>query len=570
MKRWWDGLKISHKIIWAFLGLIAFPFSFLLLWNFGSFAVQYEQQLSQSGQYMLGMVVQDVNEKLDHVEMLVHALSSNRRLISFLSHDYTGAASYEEYTQTVLPLLQGVGNTVSPPIDRIFLLTDNTSIPEGYSTVYHRDSAPEQLLLKIPEDGREDLWYVESQDGEQVLYYLCPIIADSRKSEGFLLVKIRGEKLFSEIGKPQEGGTALFLLDEENRPQFANVETEPGFLFPKSQVPRGPVRYFSAPLDRLPLQVGVALSAGEHGILQKNSLVTLAFMGILSFLFLSLFYSLIRSIIARLRRYGYDMERIAGDNFHGALAVDRRDEIGTIGEQFNRVLNRMRVLMRENIQKETAYKDAQLKALLLQINLHFIYNTLDMFAGKLTLDGEYEVADTMCDFAQMIRYNTTASSTMLPLREELNHVRNYVSLQRCRYGNSVVLRVHAAEALLNLPIPRFLLQPIVENSFEHGFAGKAPDAERLIVVSARKVGKRLILRVRDNGQGMEPGQVEAMNRKFAQPYDALALHHEKEHGIGLENINDRLRIFSRSDDRLVLRSRRGRYTSMFILLGQQE
>ena len=86
MKRWWDGLKISHKIVWAFLGLIAFPFSLLLLWNFGSFAVQYEQQLSQSGQYMLGMVVQDVNEKLDHVEMLVHALSSNRRLISFLSH----------------------------------------------------------------------------------------------------------------------------------------------------------------------------------------------------------------------------------------------------------------------------------------------------------------------------------------------------------------------------------------------------------------------------------------------------------------------------------------------------
>ena len=62
MKRWWDGLKISHKIVWAFLGLIAFPFSLLLMWNFGSFAVQYEQQLSQSGQYMLGMVVQDVNE----------------------------------------------------------------------------------------------------------------------------------------------------------------------------------------------------------------------------------------------------------------------------------------------------------------------------------------------------------------------------------------------------------------------------------------------------------------------------------------------------------------------------
>mgnify|MGYP000037232114 CR=1 FL=1 len=149
---------------------------------------------------------------------------------------------------------------------------------------------------------------------------------------------------------------------------FPMLRQSQAFCSPKARSPAGRCGIFSAPLDRLPLQVGVALSAGEHGILQKNSLVTLAFMGILSFLFLSLFYSLVRSIIARLRRYGDDMERIAGDNFHGALAVDRRDEIGTIGEQFNRVLNRMRVLMRENIQKETAYKDAQLKALLLQIN----------------------------------------------------------------------------------------------------------------------------------------------------------------------------------------------------------
>ena len=533
MKRWWDGLKISHKIVWAFLGLIAFPFSLLLLWNFGSFAVQYEQQLSQSGQYMLGMVVQDVNEKLDHVEMLVHALSSNRRLISFLSHDYTGAASYEEYTQTVLPLLQGVGNTVSPPIDRIFLLTDNTSIPEGYSTVYHRDSAPEQLLLKIPEDGREDLWYVESQDGEQVLYYLCPIIADSRKSEGFLLVKMRGEKLFSEIGKPQEGGTALFLLDEENRPQFANVETEPGCLFPKSQVPRGPVRYFSAPLDRLPLQVGVALSAGEHGILQKNSLVTLAFMGILSFLFLSLFYSLVRSIIARLRRYGYDMERIAGDNFHGALAVDRRDEIGTIGEQFNRVLNRMRVLMRENIQKETAYKDAQLKALLLQINPHFIYNTLDMFAGKLTLDGEYEVADTMCDFAQMIRYNTTASSTMLPLREELNHVRAYVRIENYHFDNAISLEIDAQEGVEELSCINIILQPFVENAIMYSIA-RAPDmVECRIRISAVTEGKDLVFCITDNGLGMTAEQV-------AHIFEENTC--EVSHGYGAKNVNFRIKL----------------------------
>lgn len=110
--------------------------------------------------------------------------------------------------------------------------------------------------------------------------------------------------------------------------------------------------------------------------------------------------------------------------------------------------------MQENIQKETAYKDAQLKALLLQINPHFIYNTLDMFAGKLTLDGEFETADYICDFAQMIRYNTM-TSTELPLEKELEHVINYVNLEKCRYGDSVELRIHVPEELRQIIIPRF-------------------------------------------------------------------------------------------------------------------
>lgn len=273
---------------------------------------------------------------------------------------------------------------------------------------------------------------------------------------------------------------------------------------------------------------------------------------------------MIRSINSRLQRYGDEMKRIAESGFNGELAVERQDEIGAIGDQFNRVLGRMRVLMQENIQKETAYKDAQLKALLLQINPHFIYNTLDMFAGKLTLDGELETADYICDFAQMIRYNTM-TSTELPLEKELEHVINYVNLEKCRYGDSVELRIHVPEELRQIIIPRFLLQPIVENSFEHGFTGMAPEEKRQIIITARKMGDRMILRVRDNGRGMSLKQVEEMNQKFSQPYDAIALRHQKEHGIGLDNINDRLQIFSHSNDRLVLRSREGKYTSMFIL-----
>lgn len=140
-----------------------------------------------------------------------------------------------------------------------------------------------------------------------------------------------------------------------------------------------------------------------------------------------------------------------------------------------------------------------------------------------------------------------------------------MNLEKCRYGDSVELRIHVPEELRQIIIPRFLLQPIVENSFEHGFTGMAPEEKRQIIITARKMGDRMILRVRDNGRGMSLKQVEKMNQKFSQPYDAIALRHQKEHGIGLDNINDRLQIFSHSNDRLVLRSREGKYTSMFIL-----
>lgn len=131
-------------------------------------------------------------------------------------------------------------------------------------------------------------------------------------------------------------------------------------------------------------------------------------------------------------------------------------------------------------------------------------------------------------------------------------------------GASKIQRLWHIDLPFLIPTAVILLI-IVENSFEHGFTGMAPEEKRQIIITARKMGDRMILRVRDNGRGMSLKQVEKMNQKFSQPYDAIALRHQKEHGIGLDNINDRLQIFSHSNDRLVLRSREGKYTSMFIL-----
>ena len=79
----------------------------------------------------------------------------------------------------MMPLLEGARNTVSPPLERIYLLTENTSIPEGYSTVYHYDSIPESLPDELLENGGNATWYQSEESGTDVLYYLCPIGQDA-------------------------------------------------------------------------------------------------------------------------------------------------------------------------------------------------------------------------------------------------------------------------------------------------------------------------------------------------------------------------------------------------------
>lgn len=191
MKQWLSRMKLAHKMVLGFLGLIALPFTLLSVFSFASVASHYEHQLAQDGQYMLNMVVSDVNEKMDHVEMLMQVLSCNQNLIAFLSHDYNGAVSHEEYTQTVMPLLQGASNAVSPPLERVYLLTKNTTIPEGYSAVYHYDSVPKSIPTELLENGREATWYHAEIDGKDVLYYLCPIVSSVYKMRGIFWPKCK-------------------------------------------------------------------------------------------------------------------------------------------------------------------------------------------------------------------------------------------------------------------------------------------------------------------------------------------------------------------------------------------
>ena len=576
MKRFSWRIKISHLLTVGFMGLVVVPFLLLVFYNLHSFTNQANEQLLQDGNYILQSMEQNINEKLDSVETIACSLAYNSNLSTFLSRSFSDASSFEEYSQTVLPILQSAADSASPPIQRLWVVAQNRTLPKGQSILKHGSDAQMQALADFLDSRPDGGWYYSPKDLipnslesylRQDFYFVRAIVSPYGRRVGYVVAKVRSAALFQEFLTSQDTRRAFFLLDEENRPYMSNIILEEGFVFPSEPEVfhnRQQVLYLSSPSSRLPLRLGLAFSSSDRQLLLENSFVIILAVLAVSLLFLSGFYYLLHVIVVRLRVYAHDMERIAASGFNSRLRISRLDELGKIGIQFNETLTEIHSLMQEKIRQETAYKDVQLQALLLQINPHFIYNTLDMFSAKLVLNGEYEIADYMGDFAGMLRYNTATPGMFLSLGEEVEYTKNYVNLQRCRYGSSIVMRIHMPPELLGVQVLRLLLQPVVENAFVHGFVHLPPDARREVVVTARAVPGFLVLRVRDNGQGIPPEQARRMNEDFSRP--SSALKKEKRKGsIGLENINQRLQLFYAGQGRVFLRSIPGGHTSVFLI-----
>lgn len=576
MKRFSWRIKISHLLTVGFMGLVVVPFLLLVFYNLHSFTNQANEQLLQDGNYILQSMEQNINEKLDSVETIACSLAYNSNLSTFLSRSFSDASSFEEYSQTVLPILQSAADSASPPIQRLWVVAQNRTLPKGQSILKHGSDAQMQALADFLDSRPDGGWYYSPKDLipnslesylRQDFYFVRAIVSPYGRRVGYVVAKVRSAALFQEFLTSQDTRRAFFLLDEENRPYMSNIILEEGFVFPSEPEVfhnRQQVLYLSSPSSRLPLRLGLAFSSSDRQLLLENSFVIILAVLAVSLLFLSGFYYLLHVIVVRLRVYAHDMERIAASGFNSRLRISRLDELGKIGIQFNETLTEIHSLMQEKIRQETAYKDVQLQALLLQINPHFIYNTLDMFSAKLVLNGEYEIADYMGDFAGMLRYNTATPGMFLSLGEEVEYTKNYVNLQRCRYGSSIVMRIHMPPELLGVQVLRLLLQPVVENAFVHGFVHLPPDARREVVVTARAVPGFLVLRVRDNGRGIPPEQARRMNEDFSRP--SSALKKEKRKGsIGLENINQRLQLFYAGQGRVFLRSIPGGHTSVFLI-----
>ena len=237
-----------------------------------------------------------------------------------------------------------------------------------------------------------------------------------------------------------------------------------------------------------------------------------------------------------------------------------QDEMGYLLHSYNQMGKRIN----DSIEKIYIYqlnqKQTELKMLQFQINPHFLYNTLNTISSIASLEGIDEIVQISDNLSNMFKYNIKGRD-IVPLEQELSHVKNYMGIQAVRFPGKYEFTCKIPPELCGEPILKFLLQPLVENSLKHAFIRMK--AVNRVVLEGERQGEDILLSIYDNGVGMEPEQTERLNREMEE-MDTRTLVTNVDKGIGLRNVNARLKNFYGKEYGIRIESCLEEYTRILI------
>lgn len=234
------------------------------------------------------------------------------------------------------------------------------------------------------------------------------------------------------------------------------------------------------------------------------------------------------------------------------------DEMGELATQFDKMLDIINQLMKENIRSEVLKKDFELRALQNQIDSHFLFNVLETIKMMAEIREEYTISDALTSLGKLLRYGIHITSQKVDVQEEIAYIQNYMVLINYRYEYDIFLSINLPTDILQQKIPKMTLQPIVENAIIHGIEELAEDTN--IYIKGILYDDYVEIEITDQGIGMHQKEVEILRKKISGEIESTG----KTNGIGLKNVQDRLQAVFGENYGIEIVSRKDCFTKVIV------
>ncbi|WP_400243148.1 sensor histidine kinase [Niallia sp. JL1B1071] len=569
MKNWfisilnkYKQLKIKNKLILTILLIMIGSLSFILVGFQYAFHV-YDQQYYQKTTEVLHMSSNQLEKELKNIEEISFSVMTDNKIQRILSEVKKNDNPYERYQleNELWDLLTDyVGS--SKYIHSIHLLDVNgVEYRAGGFSSPIISNQKEKWIEIAEENNGANQWVTETDSNK--IFVIRKIRAHKNLSLdnlGTLLIQVNLDRIVEDSISEENKKTNNMMISSDTNQFFykgSSIELEKIPYLPKTKVGYQITTIKSK-------KYFITHSTSSHvnwvywNIVSFNSIIskvkTTKYVMVGIFLLLNCLVLLMAIVFSGKLTKPIEQLVLAMKNVqNGNLSItnvlkpaESKDEVGILTNHFILMINRIDRLIKENYEKQLLIKDTEFKALQAQINPHFLYNTLETINWQAKINGQTDISSMVESLGYLMRNAMKMKNDVVPLEEEIFIVSHYIRIQKYRFGDRLVFREEISPNTKNCYIPKFMIQPLVENAVHYALERMMETCEISVCAFLRENILHII--VEDNGPGMEDTLLEQVLKQEGKT---------KGNGIGLSNIDARIKLLYGDAFGLTIKSKAG-------------
>lgn len=541
--KWFKNLNFQGKLVVGYLFLALIPMLCVTWYTYFNLRSILLEQSYDNINEEIEKMNQNFSMLLEPCLTTLDILYVDESLCGYLSQDYS-RDSYEEMFYYIDRKITGI-YLVNPSISRIRFYSSNSTLPsDNYYFFNENVMADQERSHTRQAQGKVVLNGVNSPEGEM---HLCLErllnVYPQGKTESILSLEIESN-LLNEFVKTQNKTDTIFLTDSSgmilaaSRPKRVGkniVQWMPDWK-PADKIQ---TEFTDEGADKIGIstessfETYIVMISDKEATLKNMKTVSgqmmfLIFLSAAVVMILILLYS--KWLSDRVSKVMYAARKLGDGEFDYVLEDMGKDEIGQIGDAFNVLNVKIQRLIRENYEKKIKLQSEELNLMQEQINPHFLYNALSVISAMALRERGMQTVKSVKYLADFYRISLNKGKQILSIQEEMELLKNYMKIQKLRFGSSIQVEYDIKKELLTLKTIKLLLQPLVENSIHHG--RKSDEEVLMIRVRVQLDGERVCFSVEDNGVGIKQDKLEKLRSQL-----------EKfEEGYGLKNVHNRVRL----------------------------